>query len=202
MRRRSDAHPVGRRPHADGRPGAVRRAGDGAHVVALHRRPAHDPQPGRRRGPRAGDVPQGLPGVRRLPGGHQPQGLALPDPHQHLHQHATGPRSAGPSRSTSTTSRTSTSTGAWAAWRQAAASRSAEDELLDHFTDDEVKEARRGAARAVPHGRAARRRRGLLLQGDRRDPGHSDRYGDESAASRKKSAAEGVVRVRTSSEGW
>ena len=30
----------------------------------------------------------------------------------------------------------------------------------------------RGAARAVPDGRAPRRRRGLLLQGDRRDPRH------------------------------
>ena len=61
-------------------------AGDGVHAVAVLGGAAHDPQPRRRRGPRPGDLPQGLPGVRQLPGGHQPQGVALPDPHQHLHQ--------------------------------------------------------------------------------------------------------------------
>ena len=61
----------------------------------------------------------------------------------------------------------------------AMAGRSAEDELMDLFTDDEVKEAARGAPRAVPPGRAAGRRRGVLLQGDRRDPRHPDRHGDE-----------------------
>ncbi len=51
----------------------------------------------------------------------------------------------------------------------------------------------RGPARAVPDGGSAGRRGGLLLQGDRRDPRRSDRNGDESPASRKKGAAEGVV---------
>ena len=81
---------------ARGRPGDVRRPGDGAHELALLRRPPHDPQPGRRRGSRAGDLPQGLPGLRRLRGGHQPQGLALPHPHQHLHQLVPG--QAAPAR--------------------------------------------------------------------------------------------------------
>ena len=72
----------------------------------------------------------------------------------------------------------------------AMAGRSAEDELMDRFTDDEVKAGARGPARAVPDGRAAGRRRGVLLQGDRRDPRHPDRHGDEPAASGKKGAAE------------
>ena len=54
----------------------------------------------------------------------------------------------------------------------------------------------RGAARAVPHGRDARRRRRVLLQGDRRDHGRADRDRDESAPSRKKAAAKGVVGFR------
>ena len=71
-------------PH--GRPGRVRRARDAVHVGAVLGRAAHDPQPVRRRGSRAGDVPPRLPRVRRVQGGHEPQGLALQDPHQHLHQ--------------------------------------------------------------------------------------------------------------------
>ncbi len=39
-------------------------AGHGVHGAAVHRRPAHDPQPGRRRGSGAGDLPQGLPRLR------------------------------------------------------------------------------------------------------------------------------------------
>ena len=54
---------------------------------------------------------------------------------------------------------------------------------------------RRVAPGAVPHGRAAGRCRGFLLQGDRRDPRHPDRNGDESAAPGKKGAPEAVVRV-------
>ena len=169
--------------------------------LALLGRAAHDPQPGRRRGPRAGDLPAGLPRLRRLRGGHEPQGLALPDPHQHVHQHATGPRSAGPTRPTSTTSRTSTSTAASAGSRRPRAGRSAEDELLDLLHRRRGEGGARGAARAVPHGRAARRRRGLLLQGDRRDPRHPDRHGDEPAAPGKKGAAEAVVRLRRGQRG-
>ena len=72
----------------------------------------------------------------------------------------------------------------------AQAGRSAEDELhgLVHRRRGEGRH--RDAPGAVPHGRAARRRRGLLLQGDRRDPRHPDRHGDESAASGKKGAPE------------
>ena len=64
------------------------------HRPALRRRPADDAQPRRRRGPRAGDVPQGVLGVRHLPRRHEPQGLAVPDPDQHLHQRL--PQAAAP----------------------------------------------------------------------------------------------------------
>ena len=83
-----------------------------------------------------------------------------------------------------------------------ATGRSAEDELMDWFTEAEVKQARRGPARAVPAGRAAGRRRGVLLQGDRRDPRHPDRHGDEPAASGKKGAAEGSCTSSPPAEAW
>ena len=70
-----------------GTPGPVRARRAAVPRPALRRGPAHDAQPGRRRGPRAGDLRQG---VRRVPPvhrGHQPQGLALPHPHEHVHQH-------------------------------------------------------------------------------------------------------------------
>ena len=38
--------------------------------------------------------PQGVRGLRLLPGGHEPQGVAVPDPHQHLHQRL--PQAAAP----------------------------------------------------------------------------------------------------------
>ena len=73
--------------------------------------------------------------------GHQPQGLALPHPHQHLHQQLPGQEAPARTRPSSTRSRTSTCTAASAGWRRCMAGRSAEDELLDRFTDAEVKEA-------------------------------------------------------------
>ncbi len=73
--------------------------------------------------------------------------------------------------------------------------RSAEDELMDYFTEAEVKDAIEALPEHLPHGGAAGRRRRLLLQGDRRDPRHPDRHGDEPAAPGKKGAAEAVVRV-------
>ena len=82
----------------------------------------------------------------------------------------------------------------------AEADRTPETEVLDAMPDARGEGGARGAARAVPDGRAARRRRGLLVQGDRRDHGRPHRNGDEPAASRKKAAAEGVVGVRAGSE--
>ena len=139
---------------------------------------------------------QGLPGLRRLRGGHEPQGLALPDPHQHVHQHATGPRSAGPTRPTSTTSRTSTCTGGSAASRRPWLGRSAEDELLERFTDDEVKAALEALPEQFRMAVLLADVEGFSLQGDRRDPRHPDRHRDEPAAPGKKRPAEAVVRVR------
>ncbi len=93
-----------------GRPLDLRRPGDAVRAPAVLGRPPHDPQPGRRRGPRPGDLPARVPRVRRLHRGHQPAGLAVPDPDQRLHQHATARASAGRRRPISPTSRTCTST--------------------------------------------------------------------------------------------
>ena len=103
---------------------------------------AHDAQPGRRRRPRPGDLPARLTAATpTFTGGHQPAGVAVPHPHQHVHQHLPrpaappdgdrprrrrGPLPVPPARRRS---------------RRAAASRSAEDQLFDLFTDDEVKQA-------------------------------------------------------------
>ena len=73
--------------------------------------------------------------------------------------------------------------------------RSAEDELFDLFTDTEVKDALEALAGAVPARRPAGRRRGFLLQGDRRHTRHSDRNRHEPATSGKTRAAKAVVRV-------
>ena len=52
------------------------------------------------------------------------------------------------------------------------------------------------AARRLPDGGLPRRRRGLRLQGDRRDHGHADRHGDVAAAPRPPSAARPAHRHR------
>ena len=112
-RGRAAARPGRRDPRAAGRP--LRAGRDAAARPALRRRAADDPQPGRRRGPGAGDLPQGLRRVRHVPGRHQPQGLAVPDPDQHLHQRlpqAAAPAPAGrrPTRSPTGRSRRPAST--------------------------------------------------------------------------------------------
>ena len=103
------------------RPGAARaiRARRGADAVQPVRRgPAHDAEPGRRRGPGAGDLPARLPGVRRVQGGHQPEGVALSDPHEQLHQHL--PQEAASSHRPSTVPTTSTSGTCTTSWEGAA----------------------------------------------------------------------------------
>ena len=70
---------------------------------------------------------------------------------------------------------------------------SAENEVLDQIPDEDVKKRPRVAAGELPHAGAAGRRRGIQLQGDRRDHGHADRHRDVAPASGKESAREGVV---------
>ena len=82
------------------------------------------------------------------------------------------------------------------ALEEAMAGRSAEDELMDLFTDDEVKQALEELPEQFRLAVLPGRRRGVLLQGDRRDPRHPDRHRDVPAAPGKKGDAEGVVRVR------
>ena len=53
-----------------------------------------------------------------------------------------------------------------------------------------------GAARGLPDGRLPRRRRGVRLQGDRRDHGHADRHRDVAAAPWAAPAARPAHRVR------
>ena len=77
------------------------------------------------------------------------------------------------------------------------AGRTPETEVLDAMPDEVVKEALEALPGAVPHGRAARRRRRVLLQGDRRDHGCAHRHGHEPAASRKKAAPGAVVGLRS-----
>ena len=54
-------------------------------------------------------------GFGGYPAGHEPQGLALPDPHEHLHQPVPGQEAPARRDATSTRSRTSTFTAGWVA---------------------------------------------------------------------------------------
>src|SRR5207248_6406229 len=73
-----------------GRPGGSRgaiRAGGPPHAPrdVFGRLPAHPKCP-RRRGSGPGDLPSRLPRLPPVPAGHEPEGLAVPHPHQHVHQ--------------------------------------------------------------------------------------------------------------------
>ena len=70
---------------------------------------------------------------------------------------------------------------------------SAENEVLDQMPDEDVKRALESLPENFRMPGAAGRRRGIQLQGDRRDHGHADRHGDVPPASGKESAREGVV---------
>ena len=160
---------------------------------ALRRRDAHHPQPGRRRGPAAGDLRQGVRRVPPVPARHQPQGVDVPHPHQHLHQHL--PQAAAR---------------AAAVRRRRGRGLPAGPGRVAHLGGAEVGRGRRaraparhrgeagaaGAARGLPDGRLPRRRRGVRLQGDRRDHGHPHRHGDVAPAPRAAPAARPAHRLR------
>ena len=74
--------------------------------------------------------------------------------------------------------------------------RSAEMEALDHLPDSDVKDALQALPGGLPPGRLPGRRRGLRLQGDRRDHGYADRHRDVAAAPRPQAAADPAGRLR------
>ena len=175
-----------------GRPGRVHRAGDAIRAAAVQRGAAHDPQPVRRRRPRAGDVPARLPQLRRIRGRHQPARLAVPHHDQHVHQHL--PRQAAPAdRDRARRRRGPVPV---PPDRQPRRARAAAPRTRCSTCSPTTRSRRRSrSCPSVPAARAARRRRGVLLQGDRRDARHPDRYRDVAAPSGKKSDAEEVERL-------
>ena len=119
--------------------GALRARGDAAARPALLRRAAHDAQPGRRRGPRPGDLRQGVRRVPPVPAGHQPQGVDVPHPHQHLHQHL--PQEAARAAAVRRRRGRGLPAGAGPSRTPRSGLRSAEAEALDHLPDSDVKRA-------------------------------------------------------------
>ena len=79
--------------------------------------------------------------------------------------------------------------------------RSAEDEMFDHFTDDEVKQAIESLPEAFRIAVLLADVEGFLLQGDRRDHRRAHRHGDEPDPPGKKVAAEGVARLSAVARG-
>ena len=74
--------------------------------------------------------------------------------------------------------------------------RSAEMEALEHLPDSRGQGRAAAPARGVPPRGLPRRRRGVPLQGDRRDHGHPDRHRDVAPAPRPAPAARHAVRLR------
>src|SRR5437879_11509706 len=75
------------RPGRSGTPRALRARRLAVVAIALRGGAPDDPEPCRRGRPGAGDLPAGVPRLRRVPGRNQPQGVALPHPDEQLHQH-------------------------------------------------------------------------------------------------------------------
>ena len=74
--------------------------------------------------------------------------------------------------------------------------KSAEMVALENLPDSDVKDASAAACPRLPTGRLSGRRRRILLQGDRRNHGHSDRNGDVASQSWQDTAAQSVGRLR------
>ena len=150
-----------------------RARGDASARPAVLGSAAHHAQPGRCRGPRPGDLRQGVRGVPPVPPGHQLQGVDVPHPHQHLHQHVPqeaaraaavgccGDRGlpAGPRR---------------VAHLHGAALRRDRGARPPARHRGEAGPA--GPAGRLPHGGLPRRCRRIRLQGDRGDHGYPHRH--------------------------
>ena len=125
--------------------------------------------------------------------GHQPEGLAVPDPDQHLHQQL--PQEAAPAAAVDVRGRR----GLAAAPRRVA-------QLLrapvggDGGAGAPARLPGQGRppapARGVPARGVPRRRRGIRLQGDRRDHGHPDRHRHVPAAPGPAPAARHALGLR------
>ncbi len=196
--RRRDTLRVRREERRGGRDGrspacAVRARRPALPRPALRRGDADDPQSERRRGSRPGDLREG---VRRVPPvhrGHQPQGLAVPHPDEHVHQQL--PQEAAPAARVRQRGRRGLA---------ARPRRVAHLERAALRRDGSARPPARlgrqgraaGAARGLPPRGLPRRRRGLRVQGDRRDHGYADRHRDVAPAPRPQAAAEPVGRLR------
>ncbi|CAA9350103.1 MAG: RNA polymerase ECF-type sigma factor, partial [uncultured Nocardioidaceae bacterium] len=160
---------------------------------AVRRGDADDPQPAGRRGPGAGDVREGLRRVPPVQRGHQPQGVAVPHPHQHVHQHL--PQEAARAAAVHVGGRRGL------AARPCGVAHLLRPEVCgDGGARAPARQRREGgavaAAGGVPARGVPRRRRGLPLQGDRADHGHADRHGDVPAAPWPQAAARAAHRLR------
>ena len=133
-------------------------------------------------------------GVPPVQAGHQPQGLALPDPDQHLHQHL--PQEAARAAAVDGRGRRGLAARAAPSRTPPRGLKSAEMEALEHLPDSRRQGRAAAAPRGVPAGGLPRRRRGLPLQGDRRDHGDADRHRDVAAAPRPPPAARHALRLR------
>ena len=74
--------------------------------------------------------------------------------------------------------------------------KSAEMEALEHLPDSDVKDALQRLPGGLPARRLPRRRRGIPLQGDRRDHGDAHRHRDVATSPRASSAARDAQRLR------
>ncbi len=94
--------------------------------------------------PRPRDVRQGVCGVRVVRAGHQPQGLAVPHPHQHVHQQL--PQEPAEPYQGAIDELEDWQLGSAESLTQGRAARSAEAEAIDHLPDSDVK----AALQAIP----------------------------------------------------
>jgi hypothetical protein len=100
-------------------------------------RAAADPQSHRRDGSAPGNRAPGVSGIPSVPGGNEPEGLAVPDPHEHVHQQL-------PQTPAGATDGVDEEIADWYLYSKLAesgAEPSAEATVLDSLPDEEVQEA-------------------------------------------------------------